>query len=141
LIDHPVYTLTSPWQHVGEILVPQNMLSYAPERYVPVFTWLFGSLFFLNSLWALLLIATLTLVVTLVAKSWRSSPAFWLVLGFLALFFPHFYLVWHGDAAEVGRHAVQASVQLRLALWLLILLALDKIVERIGNLPRLKSSG
>jgi hypothetical protein len=130
LIDHPVYTLTSPWQQIHELLAPQVLMSYAPERYVPLFTCLFGGLFFLDSLWLLLLISALTLVVTLVAKSWRGSPAFWLVLGFLVLFFPHFYLVWHGDAAEVGRHAVQASVQLRLSLWLLFLLALDNIVGR-----------
>jgi len=128
LIDHPAYTLTSPWQHVRDLLAPRDLLSYAPGQYAPVLVWLFSGIFFPNSLWFVLLLAVIVFVVTLATKSWRDLPSFWLVLGFLALFFPHFYFVWHGDAAEVGRHAIQASLQLRLALWLLFLLALDKIV-------------
>jgi len=128
LIDYPAYTLFSPWWHIRELLASSDVPSYAPDEYTPVMAWLFGSIFFPNSLWFVLLLALLTLALTVVTKAWRDSYAFWLMLGFLALFFPHFYLAWHGDAAEVGRHAIQASVQLRLTLWLLLLLALDKIV-------------
>ena len=128
LIAHPAYTLVSPWQHLDELLAPTDLRGYAPEHYSLVLAWLFGELFFPNSLWLVMVLVSVTLVLTGRAKSWKSSRAFWLVLGFLALFFPHFYLVWHGDAAEVGRHAIQASVQLRLALWLLLILALDTIV-------------
>jgi hypothetical protein len=128
LIDHPVYTLTSPWQHLGELLAPQDLSSYAPEQYSPVMAWLFGSVFFWNSLWLVLTLVLVVFVSTFATKSWRDSLTFWLVLGFWALFFPHLYLVWHGDAAEVGRHAIQANIQLQLSLWMLLLLALDKIV-------------
>jgi len=130
LIAHPVYTITSPWQHVDELLAPSELLNYAPDKYSPVMVWLFGEAFFPNSLWLVLLLALLAFALTVRSKSWRGSPAFWLVLGFLVLFFPHFYLAWHGDAAEVGRHAIQASVQLRLSLWLLLWLALDTIVSQ-----------
>jgi len=128
LIYHPVYTLTSPWQHTRELLAPKELSSYAPDQYAPVLAWLFGAVFFLDSLWLVLLLAVLVFILLFAKKSWQGMPVVWLMLGFLALFFPHFYLVWHGDAAEVGRHAIQASVQLRLALWLLLLLALDKIM-------------
>lgn len=125
LLDHPIYTLTSPWKNADLLLVTKGLQSYAPERYKPVQGWLFGTLFFPNSLWLAALLALTTLVITLTRKPWQDSPGFWLILVTLALFFPHFYLVWHGDAAEVGRHAIQSSVQLRLSLWLLLLLALD----------------
>jgi hypothetical protein len=127
LLDHPMYTLTSPWQHVDDLLAPQELASYAPDGYAPALAWVFGGIF-IPALWLVLLLVLVVIVITWTTKPWRGSPAFWLVLGFLALFFPHLYLVWHGDAAEVGRHAIQASIQLRLALWLLLLLALDKIV-------------
>ena len=125
LIRHPVYTLTDPWIHVHEMLQPKGLFSYAPEQYRPVLGWLFGALIYPNSIWLVLFLALATVATTLIAKPWRDSRAFWLILGMLALFFPHFYLVWHGDAAEVGRHAIQASVQLRLSLWLLLVLAFD----------------
>jgi hypothetical protein len=130
LIAHPAYTLTSPWTHIDELLTPSELLNYAPDRYSPVIAWLFGKVFFPNSLWLVLLLVLLTLVFTIMAKPWKGPSAFWLVLGFLVLFFPHFYLAWHGDAAEVGRHAIQASVQLRTSLWLLLWLALDTVKIR-----------
>jgi hypothetical protein len=129
LLDHPLYTLTAPWQNVRESLAPDEIAGYAPDRYQPFAKWLFENLFFPGSLWLLLCLALGTLTGTLTARSWQGSGAFWLLMGLLALFFPHFYLAWHGDAAEVGRHAIQASIQLRLALWLLLFLSLDKIVN------------
>jgi hypothetical protein len=128
LISHPVYTLTEPWIHIDEQLEPVGLTAYAPKTYRPVLGTLFGMLFYPNSLWLVLLLAILMLFFTVRSAAWRDSKPFWLLIFFLLLFLPHFYLVWHGDAAEVGRHAVQASVQLRLVLWLLLLLALDKIV-------------
>ena len=61
-------------------------------------------------------------------KPWQDLPAFWLVLGFWAFFFRTSTSSGTGMRLEVGRHAIQASVQLRLALWLLLFLALDTIV-------------
>ena len=127
LIRHPVYTLTDPWLHVHEMLQPKGLPSYAPEQYKPVLGWLFGALIYPNSIWLVLFLALGTVATTLSTKTWQSSNIFWLLLGTLVLFFPHFYLVWHGDAAEVGRHAIQASVQLRLSLWLLLTLAIDTV--------------
>lgn len=127
LIRHPVYTLTDPWIHVDEILEPKELPSYTPEQYKPVLGWLFGPLLYPNSIWLVLFLSLATVTTTIITKPWQGSRVFWLILGVLVLFFPHFYLVWHGDAAEVGRHAIQASVQLRLSLWLLLLLALDLI--------------
>lgn len=127
LISHPVYTLTDPWIHINAQLEPADLPSYAPAEYRPAIGALLGGLFFPNALWlvALLLVATLTLMV--ITKPWKDSPVFWIFFFALILFIPHFYIIWHGDAAEVGRHAIQASIQLRLSLWLLFFQSLDKI--------------
>lgn len=126
LLTHPLYTLTSPWKHARELLAPTDFLSYAPPPVLPPLAWVFENLVFMHPLWLLAVLALLTIVVTIKARPWKFN-AFWLVFIFLLLFLPHFYLVWHGDAAEVGRHAIQASVQLRLSLWLLLVLSLDLV--------------
>ena len=127
LIAHPIYTLTSPWENSKKMLTPDNIPEYAPEQYQPPLGWLFGNFFYPDSLWLLLLLALLTLVTAIKVFPLLNIPVTWLLLTSLTLFFPHFYLVWHGDALEVGRHAVQVSVQLRLSLWLLLFVALDKL--------------
>lgn len=128
LLGHPIYTLISPWQNTIDLLGTEEIVGYMykPDDYSPVLGWFFGSIIFANSLWMLSLLALFAIVLTLSKKTWQEYRIFWLVIGLLALFFPHFYLVWHGDSADVSRHALQASVQLRLSLWLLIFIGLDK---------------
>jgi hypothetical protein len=41
-----------------------------------------------------------------------------------------YYSAWHGDALEVYRHALSATVELRLALWLVTVLAVDACMMR-----------
>jgi len=128
LYYYPVYTLTSPWIHANELLASTEILEYAPPPGIPFAEWIVENFVFMHPLWLLVIFVLVTSIIVIWVKPWKTS-LFWLVFIFLLLFLPHFYLVWHGDAAEVGRHAIQASIQLRLALWLLLLLALDKIVS------------
>ena len=128
LISHPIYTLTSPWGNSKELL--SSKLNYASSPH-PTRKWLFGEIFYPNSLWLLLILVFATFITLKLALPLENNPNLWLLFFFLALFFPHIYLVWHGDSFEVSRHAVQASVQLRLALWLLFSFALDKVI--LGN--------
>lgn len=128
LVDHPGYTLTEPWKHIQILLEPKYSSSYAPARYSPTLGWILGTFIFPNSLWLVFLLTTTMFGFSIFSKPWKTHTSFWLILASLALFFPHFYLVWHGDAAEVSRHAIQASIQLRLGIWLLIMLSLDKMV-------------
>ncbi len=126
LLDHPAYTLLSPWQNIGDLLAPGDLRGYAPSQYDPPLAWLFGGLLFPDSLWLAGALMVAALWAALYSKVWRAGAPAWLALSFFVLFFPHLYLIWHGDAAEVGRHAIQASIQARLGLWLLLLLGLDR---------------
>jgi hypothetical protein len=128
LIDHPRYTLTAPWQDMRTSLASNEIASYTPGGFRQFATWLFEELFFPRSLGMLAMLAVAALAGIPRANTWRAGPVFWLVFVVLVLFIPHFYLAWHGDAAEVSRHAIQASIQLRLSLWLLLFLALDTIM-------------
>lgn len=125
LLDHPFYTLLSPWQSIDDLLGTDKLTGYAPDHYNPILGWWFGSLY-PSSLGLMGLLSLIVIASSLWTKPWHEQQrTFLLMTGFLTLFFPHFYLVWHGDADEVARHAIQASLQLRLSLWLLLFLSLD----------------
>jgi hypothetical protein len=65
-------------------------------------------------------------------KPWKDARTFWLIALLLVLWVPHIYLVWHADAMEIERHAIQANIQFRLAMWLLVVLAADVwLVQRL----------
>ncbi|RMD62743.1 hypothetical protein D6833_06490, partial [Candidatus Parcubacteria bacterium] len=130
LLEHPAYTFLSPWQNLGVLLSPDGLGRYAPPLYKPPLPWLFGSLLFPDSLWLVAGLTLAALAAALFGRIWRAGPLAWLIIGFLTLFWPHIYLVWHGDAAEVGRHAIQASIQVRLGLWLIVLLGLSSHLSK-----------
>jgi hypothetical protein len=41
-------------------------------------------------------------------------------------------VVWHGDPMEIERHALQIAIQIRLMLWLVLLLAVDHWLQPLG---------
>jgi len=45
----------------------------------------------------------------------------------ILLIYSHSFLVWHGDAMEIGRHSLQVSIQFYLSLWTAILLTIDYV--------------
>ena len=123
LLADPLRTAWEPLQNAGALLFP-TLRGYAPEglRGLPV------DGLYPHSPWAVGGLALLG------AASWAAAWArwrrlngrgLWVSLALLLLSYPHLALVWHGDAMEVGRHAVAAAVQLRLGLWLAVLFGLQ----------------
>ncbi len=51
----------------------------------------------------------------------------------IAITLPHAYVVWHGDAMHVQRHALQVGIHFRLGLWTISLSLLDKLVSNVSN--------
>ncbi len=49
----------------------------------------------------------------------------------LLLVYPMMLVVWHGDAIEIERHALQLGVQLRLGAWWVLLLGVDALAVRL----------
>ncbi len=71
--------------------------------------------------------------VALVALAWRRAVSRALAgsiaaTGLLALL--AYYAAWHGDALEVYRHALSATVQLRITMWIVTVLVVDALVAR-----------
>jgi hypothetical protein len=103
------------------VLFPILPLPYYAAAYVVLFT-LLG--------WAVL-------------RGWASS-AWWVAGAILVSMYPLMFLNWHGDPMEIERHALQAAIQFRLVFWLLLLLALDRLLLPAGlliPLPRNRERG
>ena len=59
----------------------------------------------------------------------KEEPRWFLPLMQIMLAYPHAVLVWHGDPNDIGRHALQAGVHLRLGLWMVLLFAGDRTLN------------
>ncbi|MHB8665768.1 MAG: hypothetical protein ACYDH6_24060 [Acidimicrobiales bacterium] len=71
------------------------------------------------------------LAVVVAAVLWRGSVprSWWLPLAILVLAVPHGVIAWHADTIEVGRHALQAAVELRIGLVLVAALSIDALLR------------
>jgi hypothetical protein len=89
-----------------------------------------SSILFLQGYAHLLLLGTLILAALVLGfRIWKTQPAVIVVLIFLVLAYPHAFIVFHGDAVDTGRHAIQFSIQMRLCFWLLALYVLDWLIK------------
>ena len=84
---------------------------FYPEQYFQLYLWL--SLFASGFIFA-----------TSLRQKMRVN---WVMFVFLLLAVPHLYLVWHGDALDIARHAVMGNVQFHLGIWLLLILFIDSL--------------
>ena len=127
LLSHPAMTLQEPLRNIGALIVPK--LDYygaddAPpilggavaeaiyfEKWPMLWGWASGIIFGCAS----------------VIAARTRQPRWLMPLLMVALAYPHAALAWHGDANDVGRHALQAGVHFQLGLWILLLFAADMV--------------
>ena len=86
---------------------------FYPMRWFWIYCWL--SLF------------TVSFIVTVNLRTKRRI--YWIILVFLLLAIPQLYLIWHGDALDVERHAVVMNIQVHLGLWWLIIIYIDTVLK------------
>ena len=60
----------------------------------------------------------------------RPNALVWIGGALIGLTYVHLWVVWNGDAAELSRHGLAASLQLALGLWFLSLGLLDALIAR-----------
>jgi len=135
LMTHIFYTFLRPLQDIETILTP-ILISYSSERYSPSLPDLINEIlypvrWFWGYLWISLAGAGAFISTKIIIK--KTSGVFWGVCAFFVLTFPHFLLVWHGDAMEVPRHAVQANIQFHLGILLIFLFIADFLAVRKGE--------
>lgn len=69
----------------------------------------------------------IALAITCRRKGWPAAAT--LPAALLLLTYVHLWAVWSGDAVELARHGLGASLQLRLGLWMLSLVLLDAFLS------------
>lgn len=129
LLTHPAYLILTPWQNIQRLLAADYFRGIPIENYLPALSPLVNELLYPRKwFWPYfgisLLIAGFVLVVALHRKQEQYALPFLLFL----LSIPHLYLVWHGDALDVERHAALVNIQWRLGLSLILLFFLDNVM-------------
>ena len=133
LASHPGWALRKPFNerdalfNVGVVEVYGKVyrdLPGAPVRAVGAVATPHSGL--LTEIW------TLAAAVALGLMFWkRSVPRRLLGVAALGIVFAvlGYYAAWYGDVLEVYRHSMSAAVQLRLALWIVTVLAIDAVIS------------
>jgi hypothetical protein len=129
LATHPVYTLQQPLANIDMMVVPalDRLTPMVDAR--PVYPSFVTEVVFESGLvLVLLLVAALlvTLVLVLRHRANRFVAFAWCVA---ALGVALLYVSWHGAAIEIGRHAIVASVTLRLGAFLALVFGVDRLLS------------
>lgn len=131
LLAHPFYTIEAPLEDI-KVLLAGNYFGGIPiHRYTPALPKIVNEIFypeqwFWSFLWLSLFASGFIFSESLNTK----KKIYQVIFIFLLLCIPHLYLVWHGDALDVARHAVAANVQFHLGMLLLVTIWLDGIATR-----------
>jgi hypothetical protein len=136
LVSRPGRSFSEPMADMNEMFGPTCIASFSPAFSGALPQLLEGVISYPREgtivLWWL---AGIAIGVIFGAGIWRSNP-FWVIpVAMILLAYPHACLVWHADAMEIARHALQAKVQFQIGLWLLGLLALDHLPAKQTTTP------
>jgi hypothetical protein len=144
LLSRPAESLWAPVDALRTLLRPPNSV-YGEWAGLALPRWVgqLSSLLYTRNMTILLTWAGITLLVALIAAGFGLARPAWLVpAALLALLYPMMFIVWHGDAMEVGRHSHLIGIQLRLALWMLAVFLVDSLVRgRVALTPSPSGSG
>jgi len=134
LQTHPGYTIKSPLADIKALLGYNYLEGFHLPDYTPALPSRVNDLFypvewFWPYLWVSLLAAGFILATNLRTK----KRVYWIIVVFLLLSLPQLYLIWHGDALDVERHAVVMNIQFHLGLLWLVIFHIDTVST---NTPR-----
>ncbi len=148
LLAHPGYTLTAPFHGHQQTLfstsdnaaslIDPDLSIYndnASHRFLPLPKMLEG-IFFPRGVGLICGLLVVVILAAAVVGGIAGASYTWLVpLGILATTYPHFLVAWHQSGLEVDRHALEASLLLRLAIFLLACLVVDSALVAAVRVP------
>ena len=126
-------TLLAPWLNIKSLLSSKTG-EPDPPGFVPILPpWLSAGIYPLLVFPFWPLVAGLIALAGLSFTCWDRQRKWWVPLGLLLLSYPHALLVWHGDAMAVERHALLLQIQIRLAIWIILLFGIDSLYRRLST--------
>jgi hypothetical protein len=143
LFNDPIKSLTAPFQDIEHLLNPDSSEYRKPVNETPGWLLYLSRILFPRSLLVALLLFLIPGVLVLLIAGRHSLQAWWIVAYLLLLTaYPLMFIIFHGDAIELERHALQVSMQIRLAGWLFLLAMFDIVLSRVANSKtRIQSAG
>jgi hypothetical protein len=131
LLSHLAVTIQEPVRHSDELL-SSELRNYAPANFASILNKPLAEVVYFKR-WAVLWTWAAGIAVGFVfgLKLWTRNVAFLVPLALIILVYPQAVIAWHGDPNEIGRHGLEAAVNLRLGLWLLLLFAADMMFGSI----------
>jgi hypothetical protein len=141
LITHPREGMLDPGSQLGDLLSEIRVIrEYAPSAWQPLdglpSAWLFPD----HGAFGVLLAGTLGFAgAAMVLVGWRRRLLVPALLAVTAV--PFAILIYHGDAGEVPRHELTPDAEVRLGLWLLLLLSIDVIAVGVVALRKRRAAG
>jgi hypothetical protein len=134
LLSRPMKSLGDPLANLDKLMQPAD--GYGAPTYVPIIPYQLGRLVFIPLQPLLLFLLTQLLSVTGIFVAIRvRDPLLGLISVSGALIYPHAFLVWHGDALEVPRHAAQLYLQVYLSFWLLLAAWCNRLLQTLVRPP------
>ena len=129
LVAHPIYTISMPLVNIDEMLAVD--FSHLIPGYESALPPTVNEILFPNHwFWIYFALSVLAFGIILWICRSERSRIFWLIILFFTFSLPYLYLVWHGDALDLVRHAAIANIQFHLGVWLLLIFFLDRILVK-----------
>jgi hypothetical protein len=135
LLASPMNSIAQPMPDFEALIAFPDVGRFFPQQYKPQLPWyLEGLLFPKGAILILWILNTIAVLIALVGKAWKFNVAWVIVIVSCILVYPHLFIVWHGDTVGTDRHALMASVQFVLGLWLTLLLIAERIILRLHEM-------
>jgi hypothetical protein len=121
LLTHPAYDFEAP------LVRPEMAFNFAGGNlyFYRATGWISSpfSGFFWPSLSGLALTAAVLLIISALRRTWRHDT-WWVQISFAIIGALAMFISWHGDGQETTRHTLEGLVELRLGIWLALVLTL-----------------
>ncbi len=130
LLSKPLLSVRRPLADYYRILGPNLSVYRKPLGGDPAWLkWISSSFYPRSPIFVGVPDLVLALALILLGYKRRFDPAWIVPFLLLATSYPLTFVIWHGDAIELERHAFQVSLQLRLAGWIMLPFGVDSLLR------------
>lgn len=139
LLANTIRSICEPIQHYRQLISPDSSEYRMPASPTPTWPTVLSNVTFPRDSTALLVATGLLVTVMAILIRLGCYEAWWSVpiLPYLTVY-PLMFVVWHGDAIEVERHAYPVRLQIQLARWMALMFCADAVVLCLAGKRRLE---
>jgi predicted cobalt transporter CbtA len=142
-LHNPDYLLIRPFTDVGYLTERENNDIYQPTFFsYPLLPSWINEIALMDIDPKELMIGTVVISGLALAFLVARRNGFWLILTITTvLVYPHLVVSWQGDSAGLSRHTLLANLQVRLAVWMVLLAFMNEVFMRMNKFKKVKGSG